>query len=422
MRRSLARLLLLFASRAVTPLAMLFFLLLYIGIAFFSAEPLTTLISITRDYVPVALVLALIPVNCAFRLLMELRTSVRRRAVMKGETAKSSPEDLFAETVRLSGTLPLAALKERLESFGYRIRLTGSSLAACRGISLLPARLLFLVAIGCLFTGILVSTTTRSSRKVAVIEGEPFPLSPEGHDLVERITFADRRGLFLEKTLSIEVAGKDGKKRVFGIYLPALYHGFFVYPRYLGIAPLIRFTAPDLPAGFESYVILMIYPPGKEDSAEIPGTGYRIVFSMAKPDVGDDPFRSGRMTLLFRILQGDKPVTSGTLAMGGEFNGNGYRLSSPEFRRVVTTDLVRDHGVIPIWAGALFFSAALLFWLPVRLFFPRREILFMETADVVYACSRAEGGRIMHDGIFLEALDFLDAGGKIALTCHGKTC
>jgi len=412
-RRSLARFLPLFASRAITPLAMLFFLLLYIGIAFFSPEPLTTLISITRNYVPVALVLALIPVNCAVRLVMEVRSSCRRRAVMKGETAKSSPEDLFAETVRIPGTLPLAALKERLESFGYRTRLTGSSLAAFRGISLLPARLLFLVAICCLFTGILVSTTTRSSRKVAVIEGEPFPLFQERHDLVERITFADRRGFFLEKTLSIGVAGRDGKKREFGIYPPALYHGFFVYPRYLGIAPLIRFAAPDLPAGFETFVILMIYPPGKEDSAEIPGTGYRIVFSMARPDEGDDPFRSGRITLLFRILQGDKPVTSGSLAMGGEFNENGYRLSSPEFRRVVTVDLVRDHGVIPIWAGALLFCAALLFWLPVRLIFPRREMLFMETAGVAHACSRAEGGRIMHDGIFLEALDFLDAGGKL---------
>jgi len=392
---------------------MLFFLLLYIGVAFFSPEPLTTLISFIRNYIPLAAILALIPVNCAVRLAMELCKWGKRRAVMKGETAKSSLEDLFVETVRLSGTLPLAALKERLEGFGYRTRLTGSSLAAWQGISLLPARLLFLAATFCLFTGILISTTTRISQRVAVIEGEPFPLIPEGSDRVERITFADRRGFFLEKTLSVEVAGKDGKKE-FGIYPPALYHGFFVYPRYLGVAPLIRFAAPDLQADFETHVILMIYPPGKEDSANIPNTGYRIVFSMAKADDGDDPFHSGRMTLLFRILQRDKPVTSGTLAMGGEFEGDGYRLSFPEFRRVVATDLVRDHGVIPIWAGALFFSAALLFWLPVRLFFPRREMLFMETAGVVHACSRAEGGRVRHGGVFLEALDFLDAGVTVA--------
>jgi len=410
-KRLLALLRILFVSRAVTPLAMLFFLLLYIGIAFFSPEPLTTLMSITRNYIPVALVLALIPVNCAVRLAMEVRSLCRRRAVMKGATAKSSLDGLFAETVRISGTLHLAALKGRLESFGYSTRLTGTSLAAWRGISLSPARIFFQAAMICLFSGILVSTTTRVSKKVAVIEGEPFPLSS---GVVERIRFENRRGLFLDRTLSMEVTGKDGARRSFGLYPPALDQGSFVYPRFLGVAPLIRFVAPDLPGGFETHFILMIYPPGKEDSADIPGTGYRIFFSMVKPTGGEDPFRSGRMTLLFRILKGDKPVKSGSVVIGGEFSGNGYRLAASEVRRVVATDLVRDYGVIPIWAGALFFCAALLFWLPVRLFFPRREMLFMEAAGVVHACSRAEGGRDRHGGIFLETLDFLDAGGTAA--------
>lgn len=408
MKRLLALLQLLIVSRAVTPLVMLFFLVLYIGIAFFSDEPLLTLMAFTRNYFPLAAILALIPVNCAVRLVMELCSMSRRRAVMGGGALPSDLPKLFAETVHLPGTPPLAALQTQLEGFGYHTRLSRATLAAWQGTSLSPARILFLAAMVCLFSGILISTTTRISNKVAVIEGEPFPF-PQATDRVERITFAERRGVVLDKTLAIAISGQDGTKREFGIYPPALYHGLFVYPRYLGVAPLIHFAAPDLKDGFSTYFVLTIYPPGKEDSAEIPGTGYRIVFSMAEPDEGEDPFRSGRMNLLFRILQGDKQVSSGSVAMGSEFVGNGYRLRVPEFKRVVATDLVRDYGVIPIWVGALLLGASTMFWLPVRLFSPRREMLFMAEEGVVHAFSRAEGRRVAHGGVFHEALDLLDA-------------
>lgn len=409
MKRLLTPLRAFFALRALTPLVMLGFLLLYIGIAFFNDEPLTTLLSLTRAMIPVSLLLAVIPLNCAVRLLVEAARFGKRRKLMQGGDAGSSLPELFDEAVTLPGNGNLAALQESLESFGYRTRLTGSALAAWRGISLSPARTLFLVAMFCLFTGILLSTTMRSSQRVAVIEGESFPLTPEGDNRVERITLHDKAGLILERALSVEVAGKDGRSRMFGLYPPALYHGNFVYPRYLGIAPLVHFSAPDFQTGFETHYILMIYPPGKEDSADIPGTGYRVVFSMAQPEAGDEPFRSRRMTLLFKVLQGDALVSSGTLPLGGEFSSAGYRLSFADFRRVVATDLVRDYGVIPIWAAALVFVAALLFWLPVRLFYPRREMLFFAGADVINACSRAEGRRGQHGGIFHEALDLLAA-------------
>lgn len=414
MKGLLLRLRAIAASRAVTPLILLCFLLLYIGIAFFSAEPLTTLMGLTRTMPPLALLLALIPLNCALRLAMEIRNYRARRVLVTAGAGESFSQDLFDETVRLAAHTPLAGLQGRLEAFGYRTRLSETSLAAWQGINFSPAKMLLLAATFCLFSGILISTTLRTSQKVAVVEGEPFPLSKAGRDRVELITFAEQPGLFLDKTLSIVVAGADGTKRVFGIYPPAFYQGDFVYPRFLGIAPLIRFRAPDLPAGFETYFILMLYPPGKEDSAAIPGTAYRIVFSMAEPNDGADPFQSGRMELIFRIMQGDKPVATGNLALGGEFSGNGYRLSFPEFRRVVATDLVRDYGVILIWAGALIYCLGLLYWLPVRLFSPRREILLVAGDDFVLACSRAEGRRVRHGGIFHEALDFLVAGGIAA--------
>ena len=397
----------LLGSRALTSLVILSFLLFYIGIAFFSSEPLTTLISFTRDFIPLAVILALIPINCAVRLVRELNLNSKRRAALNGAGTKIFCEELFTETVHLSATNSFAALKDRLEAFGYRSRLTGSVLAAWKGISLTPVRMLFLAATFCLFSGILHSTTLRVSQKVAVVEGEPFPLSADGRDQVQKIVFESNPGIFLERSLSIQVAGADGNSRQFGLYPPAFYQGVFVYPRYLSIAPLIRFSAPDLPSSFETHLILMIYPPGKEDSAEIPESNYRIVFSMAEPQDGDDPFQSGRINLLFRVLQGDKTVAAGNVPLGGEFNANGYRLSFPEFRRVVATDLVSDYGVMLIWAGMLIFCLAILVWLPLRLFFPRREMVFVAEAGFVHASSRAEGRRGKHGGMFHEALDFL---------------
>jgi hypothetical protein len=399
------------ASRAVTPLVLLCFLLLYVGLAFFIDEPLTTLISLIRSTAPLALLLALIPLNCAFRLVEEGRRFMNLRRVMKEGARGKDVAGLFDESLTLSGNPSLTAIRGRLESSGYRTRLDGSSLAAWRGITLVPARLLFRAGLLCLFTGILLSTAMRHSRRGVVIEGEPFPLTNSGNERVTRITLADSHGLLLERTLAIEVAGDDGGRRVFDLYPPSRHHGYYVYPRYLGIAPLISFTAPDLPNGFESHVILMIYPPGREDSATIPGTDYRIVFSVAKPAAGDDPYRSGRMTINFRILKGDEPVSSGKLALGNTFIDNGYTLSIPEFRRVVATDLVRDHGLILVVSAAGLMVAALLFWVPVRLGNPRREMLFFAgESALVNACSRAEGGRGSHGGVFFEALDVLAAG------------
>jgi hypothetical protein len=64
-----------------------------------------------------------------------------------------------------------------------------------------------------------------------------------------------------------------------------------------------------------------------------------------------------------------------------------------------------------IWTSAFLLGAAVVYWLPVRLFFPRREILFIKQGpDMILACSRAEGKTRKHGGVFNEALDLLEAG------------
>ena len=252
-----------------------------------------------------------------------------------------------------------------------------------------------------------------------VVEGEPLPTPDRIGGRVERITLANSSGSILSRTLTMEVAPSSSGygKRIFGLYPPSLYGGSFVYPRYLGLALLLRFSAPDLPAGYEKHCILNCYPPGKEASEVIPGSPYRIVFSIPEPDAGSDRYISymtGNVTLQFKLLKGKEVLFTGSAPGGGEFVRDGYRLAFPDIRRLVVTDFIGDYGVLFIWAAALFFVLAGCIWLPIRIFFPRREMLFRCGPDVTKACSRAEGGARRHAGVFHEALDLVDARQKAA--------
>ncbi|MEI6703647.1 MAG: hypothetical protein WCL71_08955, partial [Deltaproteobacteria bacterium] len=250
----------------------------------------------------------------------------------------------------------------------------------------------------CLFSGILISTTSRTSQRRMVIERAMFPTPQRNGGIVERITLSPGTGWILSKILTMEVAPSSDSvhgKRTFGLYPPSLYGGAFVYPRFLGLALHLRFSAPDLSSGYETRHSMNCYPPGKEDSLIIPESPYRIIFTVPEPDAGSDRYISyitGDVTFRFKLLKGSEVLFTGSIPAGGEFSQDGYLLSLPEIRRLVVTDFIRDYGVIFIWSSALFFAAALFFWLPVRMFLPRREMLFHCESGATQACSRAEGG------------------------------
>jgi len=400
-------------SRALPPLVIGFFFLLYIGIAFFTDETLITLMAFTRTSRILAVILALIPLNSALRILQETAWHLKKRRLLTGKTAEEMPE-LFDEAVELSAAPPVQELQNRLAAVGYSTHCPENALSAWRGASIFPARILFLIGTFCLFSGILISITTRSTHRQMVIEGEPLPMPDGIGGRVERITLANASGSILSRTLTMEIAPSSSGygKRTFGLYPPSLYGGSFVYPRYLGLALVLRFSAPDLPDGFEKQCFLNCYPPGKEASEVIPGSPYRIVFSIPEPDAGSDRYISymteGR-TLQFKLLKGQEVLFTGSAPAGGEFVRDGYRLAFPDIRRLVVTDYIGDYGVLFIWAAALFFAVAGCIWLPIRMFFPRREMLFRYGHDRTRACSRAEGRTRSHAGVFHEALDLVDA-------------
>jgi hypothetical protein len=424
------------SSRALPPLVIGFFLLLYIGIAFFTDETLIALMGFTRRSVVLAFILALLPLNAASRIMRETGRYLNRRRALSGNAAHISPE-LFDEAVSLpvasqvefppvlqahQGPGPLdpigsrspvpdfTELEGRLVAVGYNTHRSASALTAWRGASIFPARLLSLAGTFCLFAGILISLTTRTSNRGTVIEGEPFPAPSGVGGIVERINFEKSSGSILEKDLFMVVAaaGRGEVGKVFGVYPPSRDRGVFVYPRYLGIALLVRFSAPDLPAGIETQSLLNIYPPGKEAATVIPGSPYRIVFSLVAPDDGSDPYMSGRMLFRFKLLKGKEVVLTGSAPGGAEFARDGYRLFLPNVKRLVITDFVRDQGVLLIWAAGILFIVACVIRLPLRVFCPRREMLFMAGPDGVKAFSRAEGKGRSHAGVFHEALDLLE--------------
>jgi len=400
------------ASRALTPVVMGMFLFLYIGLAFFTEEALITLIGLVGSNVFLIILFALIPLNMGVRLLKEVKGHFERRRALLGEMERV-PQGLFDETVAVGGAPSFAEAERRLAASGYKIHVSGRTLSAWRGISMFPSRALFLAATVCLFSGILLSLAGRSSYRGAIMEGELLPSqSGQATDVVERITLEPAAGPILSKVLTIETRPlpPDRGGATYGLYPPARYRGAFVYPRYMGIGLYYRFTAPDLPRDYASRSLLGIYPPGKEDRRDIPDSPYRLVFSMAQPADGSDPYMTGRVTIAFKLLKGKDLLMSGSAPIGGEFSRDGYRLAFPDVRRVVVTDFILDHGVVPIWAAAVLFVIAACVWLPVRLLSPRREMVFISSKDgVLHACSRAEGRCRKHAGVFHDVLDVLEA-------------
>ena len=410
MRRLFRALFVAGSSRAVPPVIIGLFFLFYIGIAFFTDETLITLMAFTRRSVILAALLACIPLNSALRFVREVIGFLDMRRSMSGKK-RGDEAELFDEVVELSLPAAVPELESRLAVAGYKTYRSNTVLAAWQGISGMPVRLLFLAGTFCLFAGILVTTTSRSSLRQMVVEGEPLPTPDGSGGIVERITLANANGPILNRDLTMEVGSGTGK-RIFGLYPPSRYGGAFVYPRYLGLALNVRITAPGLPAGYEVHSYVNVYPPGKEESVPIPGSPYRVVFSVLEPEDGADryvSYMSGNVTLRFKLLKDKDVLFTGTVPGGGEFVRDGYRLAIPTIKRLVVTDYIADNGVLFIWWAALFFCAAGTLWLPIRLFFPHQEMLFRCDDTGMTACSYAEGRMRKHTGVFHEMLDLIDA-------------
>ena len=407
MKRLLRPVWALLSSRATSPVVIGIFLIIYIGIAFFTEDALIAQMELTRRSVVLVALLALLPLNIAGRIIAEILRYIERRRTISGNTADCRTE-LFDETIELTVTPAFAELKSSLDVLGYRTRQTEHSLYAWRGINVFPVRMLFLSGIFCLFVGILISLVTRTSSRAAVVEGVALPTPSGNGGIVEQIRLEKSTGRILSKELIMEVApsGQGDAQTSCGIYPPARYQGSFVYPRFLGVALFVRFSAPDLPSTYEKHAILNIYPAGKEAPLEIPDSPYRLMLSMADPRDGSDPFVTGRMVFSFKLLKDKDVLFAGNVPGGGEFSRDGYRLEFPDFRRMVITDFIQDYGVLFIWTSGILFGVALLFWLPVRLFFPRREMLFVMAEDgIIRAGSRAEGSGREHGEVFTKALD-----------------
>lgn len=399
------------SSRAIIPLVLAVFLLLYIGIAFSSEEALVALMDLTRRSPLLQAMLALIPANAALRLAAESSRLRRRSRLFMAGNFGEIPAGMFDEAVAIPSTASLDLVGERLSAAGYAVRTGGGFLFARRGVPLAPLRLLLLIALLLLFGGILLSITGRSTVKVPAIEGEVLGVPADRGDRVERITFREDNGLLFSRHLSIDLLSPGGERRRAGIYPQLRYHGSWFYPRYLGIAPVVRFTSADVPEGEEIHYLLAIYPPGKEDRAEIPASPYSLAISLLPDPGGDDPFISGRMSFAVRILKGDRQLYAGTVPLGGELRGGGCRVTISGFQRYVAVDLVRDPGVALIWTAIVAMVFILVCWLPLRLLLPRREMLFLRRDGTVHAGSSAEGGRSRHAALFHDTLDFLAGEG-----------
>lgn len=407
------RLFSLLASRRVVPAIGGLFALFYIGLAFFRDEPFEALVGLTQRNVLLRCLPLLAALSMLARLCREaMRERARRRALRGGRVEEVAA--LFDEEIAIPGGETTAA-PSWLTASGYRTTTFPGGVAATRGVPLFPVRSLWLLGFTCLFLGVFLSLAARNVDRAPLTVGEPLPPSLGVSGRVTGIEMLRlSRGIVLDRDLSVSVAfdGASGTvTRRFGLYPPGMAGGRFLYPRYLGVAPLVRFTAYDLPRESADYYLLFLYPPGREDSADIPGTHYRIRFRLLDGDSGD-PFITGRFVFRFRIERDGREVAAGRVPSGGTWAGKGLTLAVPDVKKFVVTDFVRDFGVPLIWGALGLLFLAIVTFPPVRLFLPRREILLVAEKGEVRAFSRAEGKRRSHDGVFHELLDRLVAGGR----------
>jgi hypothetical protein len=395
------------AFKGITPVILGCYGILYVGIAFYNDEALITLMTLVRNNSLLILLLCCVPLNLLAILSLETARFFHHRRAM-GLSPVGASVVTFQEAVDHLGTWEMDLLERKLAQTGYHHRRKGHSCAAWKGISIFPARALSLAGGVCLFAGIALSIATRVSFREAAIEGEPLPEAVGVEGRVERIVLRPTAGLILARTLAMDITlgeGERTKLRQFDIYPPGRIGGLFLYPRYLGLAPFVKFAPPEPGQAFASYIKLMIYPPGKEDGADIPQSPYKIFFTLAEPVTGEDPYATGRFVLNFRVVKGNAPVFEGMLPLGGTVSKGGYNISFPEVKRFVVVDFVRDPGLPLVWLAALFFTLAAGVYIPIRLLAPRREMLFLQDGGVARAFSMAEGGGGAHRSVFHGILD-----------------
>lgn len=392
--------------RLLLPVVCLIFLILYIGIAFITDESLVTLVQLV-GHNPFALgLLVLVAINSSLRMTDDVRNYRIARQGVAG-AFPAAVEGVCDQSLIVNGRLDAADVGRILGKEGYVVTMRDGFVAGVQGISLICPRLLWRLAALLLFAGVALSLSTRHSLRIPVIEGEPLQIEGAAPRSVERIALEDAPGRwFLQRRLAITLADAGGARGTFGIYPPGIVGDRFLYPRYLGVAPLLRLTAPGVTEPFEGYQLILLYPPGREDKVELIN-GYRAQFVIPQNDGMPDPFVSGRYDLHVKVLKEDLVVAEGDIPFGGRFEANGFSIALLGSARFVVTDFVRDYGVFCIWLASAVALAAFLLYLPLRLFWPRRVMLFAVDAEserIAADCS-SEGRRRQHEALFHDLLD-----------------
>lgn len=411
MKLIFARIVTTMSHRLLLPVVCALFLTLYIAIAFFTDEALVTLVQLV-GHNPLALgLLALVVINASFRMAGDLRSYLTSRQAVAG-AAPAAVEGVFAQSLAVSGQLDTDEVGRILGGEGYRVTVRDGSIAAVRGVSLICPRLLWRLALLLLFAGVALSLSTRTSLRMPVIEGEPLQVGGVAQFTVARIALEDTPGhWFLQRRLTVGLADGEGRQSAFGIYPPGMVGDSFLYPRYLGVAPLLRLNAPGVTEPFEGYQLIMLYPPGREDKVELIN-GYHAQFVILQRDGMPDPFVSGRYDLHVKLLKGDQLIAEGDIPFGGRFEADGFSVELLGSTRFVVTDLVRDYGVLFIWLASAVALLAFMLYLPLRCLCPRRVMLFFAYSEGrIVACCSSEGKRHRHEALFHDMLDRLCRNG-----------
>lgn len=371
-----------------------------------TGQPDATLEGIATRWLPFRIVYAELLVTTLVCALARLRKDVRR-ARSSASLERPLPERPAA---RVSGTLDATA--EALTALGFRVRHGDDRVLGVRRPWSLVGGALFHLGLPLLAAGLLVHAVTAGSLNFRLIEGQrtdPMlakasgtgswrPLRSSAASLtlesVQPEYFGD---VLLFSRLEARFRGRDGSAHDLSLASPMWLDPFtMISIQDFGVAPRFQVLGPGGTVAEDVVTDMSIFPPGNQDSAQLPLTGYLVTLKLY-PDHGvvagrdvslSYNLRAPRMLMGVERTEPAGVLIDRRLVAPGEPIADGSRaVLVKELRRYGEFRVWRSYGMPIVLLAGLLLTAGLA----VRFLIPREDVVAWEDAGGIALMARVDG-------------------------------
>ncbi len=277
-------------------------------------------------------------------------------------------------TWRLSPDNGMQEAKIALKQAGYRVRGMGkgAALAGSRGRWAALGTYLFHGSFFLIAAGFLLTLGGRTETTLQVAEGEIFRSGSTGLEfVVRRITPEFWRDQLLFTQLEANLGWADGGIATTRINRPVMVGpASFLRLSGFGYAPRYEILDRHGSSLDSAFVKMNLFPPGSRDWFRAEGYPHRFYMSIIPdPELQDGRWRSRSLNLIdplidLDVYRGHLSLGAASLRTGEGFEFEGLTIRIAEIRYWGEFTLVRDPGVLPLFAGFALGLIGLLLRLP----------------------------------------------------------